>query len=111
MANVEEIAMWTIVAQLQNIFAVTFLKLSVSLFILRMIRGTHRNIQRILWGLMAVLALVNLSQMFVQTFQCFPLKKAWDAEVPGRCIPSIVLVRLTEASGSMCPSVYWFSVS
>lgn len=90
---------WTIIAEIQSYSAVTLVKLSVCLFILRAIKGTHRNVAKFIYVLMVLVTMLGLAAMLTDVLQCFPLEKAWRPKLEGSCISPRVLTRLTEVFG------------
>ncbi|KAL9123976.1 MAG: hypothetical protein Q9217_006649, partial [Psora testacea] len=72
-----DIVKWTIIAEIQSYSAVLLVKLSVCLFILRVIKGTHRNIAKFIYVLMVLMTTLALAAMLTDALQCFPLEKAW----------------------------------
>ena len=94
-----DVAKWTIIAEIQSYSAVLLVKLSVCLFILRVIEGTHRNIAKFIYVLMVLMTMLALAAMLTDALQCFPLEKAWRPTMKGQCISPRVLTRLTEVFG------------
>ena len=69
--------------QPMNILAFYFVKLSITLFLLRLKPGKHY--QRILYVLLALLTVVVTFNMVVFFAQCRPLKLLWDPKAMDRC--------------------------
>lgn len=94
-----DVVKWTIIAEIQNYSAVLLVKLSVCLFILRVIKGTHRNIAKFIYVLMVLMTMFALAAMLTDALQCFPLEKTWRPKLKGSCISPRILTRLTEVFG------------
>lgn len=92
-------AKWTIIAQIQSYSAVLLVKLSVCLFILRVIKGTHRYIARFIYVLMVLMTMLALTAMLTDALQCIPLEKASRPKMKGHCTSPRILTRLTEIFG------------
>lgn len=94
-----DVVKWTIIAEIQSYSAVLLVKLSACLFILRVIKGTHRKIVRFTYVLMVLMTTLALAVILTDALQCFPLEKAWRPKLKGSCISPRVLTRLTEVFG------------
>ncbi|KAI9877447.1 MAG: hypothetical protein M1830_003869 [Pleopsidium flavum] len=99
--TVQGVTKWTIIAEIQSYSAVFLVKLSVCLFILRVLGPTHRYIARFLKLMMAIMAMLTVAAMLTDALQCFPLAKAWNRTLKGTCISHEVLTRLTEGFGAI----------
>lgn len=77
---------WTTIAIIVNYIGIFCVKISVSLFVLRVIKGTHRRIRLLLYCFMVILALSTLAGIVTTSTQCIPLKKSWTQELPGKCV-------------------------
>ncbi|KAI9812642.1 MAG: hypothetical protein M1827_004631 [Pycnora praestabilis] len=99
--TVQEVSKWTIIAEIQSYSAVMLVKLSVCCFLLRVIKLTHKKVLIFIYILMVFLTGVGIAAMLVDAFQCFPLAKAWNKDLSGKCINPQVLTRLTEVFGAI----------
>ncbi|OJJ43516.1 hypothetical protein ASPZODRAFT_19239 [Penicilliopsis zonata CBS 506.65] len=74
------------VTELTYLLALASIKVSFSLFYLRIFPG--RQFFWLCWGLIVLVVAETTEEMFVVIFQCSPIKKAWDASgtVPGHCL-------------------------
>jgi hypothetical protein len=68
-------------------------KISVSLFILQLIKGTHRIATRIIYGLITVTTIASIGQGIFWGLQAQPLRKLWTPEIPGTVKDIRTLVR------------------
>lgn len=68
-------------------------KISVSLFILNLISGTHVIMTRILYVLIAVTTAASLGQGIFWGLQARPLHKLWNPDIPGEVQSISTLVR------------------
>ncbi len=98
---------WTTISQVQNAIGIYFVKVSVCLFILRMIAGTHEAMRRVLLGTIVLLTLLMLGIVFVICFQCIPLEAIWNPAISGRCIAaSDVIKSIITFDGRCFPSTW-----
>ena len=95
-----EVLKWMIGGYIQNFVAVFAVKLSVCLFILRVIGVTHRRTRYFIYLLIVVVAGIMVASVLIVTLQCFPLEKVWNLAVPGTCASFSRLALLTKAFGS-----------
>ena len=79
--------------------SIFLVKISVSLFILRVIKGTHRYVRMSIYYLMGFLALSTLAAIIAASVQCIPLKKLWEPDTPGTCVSSSVSPQVTRVFG------------
>ena len=92
-----ETVKWTTLSEVQSAIGVFFVKLSVCLFILRMIAGTHKLMKRALLSIITILTLLMLGNVLVICFQCIPLEAVWNPAIPARCMPAPDLSKSSKA--------------
>lgn len=68
-------------------------KISISLFVLNLIRGTHAIMTRVLYGLIAVTTAASLGQAIFWGLQAKPFHKLWNPDIPGEVQSIDTLVR------------------
>jgi hypothetical protein len=68
-------------------------KISVSLFILQLIKGTHKIATRIIYGLITITTLCSIGQGIFWGLQARPLQKLWTPDIPGTVQSIETLVR------------------
>ncbi|KAI0098555.1 hypothetical protein GGR51DRAFT_538178 [Nemania sp. FL0031] len=61
-----------------------FAKISIALFLLRI--TVHRAQRWIIYIITALTCIAGLTLVFIVAFQCKPLARAWDGDIPGSCI-------------------------
>ena len=83
---------YCLLAEMLGVIATFLIKVSICLFVQRLIRGTHLKIRVILWGMIVIQFGVALVTDVVYGIACRPFKKLWDREQPGVCLPPSVLV-------------------
>ena len=100
--------MWSTIAQLQNAVAVLLIRISVCLFILRVVGVTHRGTAYFIISLIVFMTCFAFATLLTVGLQCIPLKRAWYPTTPGHCIHEEVLTKLTNAYGGnpYIPSAY-----
>ncbi|KAJ5782866.1 hypothetical protein N7457_004640 [Penicillium paradoxum] len=63
-------------------------KASLCLSYLRLISGTSKSVYRtIIWVVIVVSTLGHIAGALVLIFNCTPVQRAWNARVPGTCLP------------------------
>lgn len=94
--------MWSEFSQLQNILGVWLLKLSIFIFLLRILGRTHRNFTLFLWVLLGVSTAVNISLAITWFEQCTPLKAVWDFRLDHpKCLTKNAIVGVAYLSAGM----------
>ena len=83
---------YCVLAEMLGVIATFLIKISVCLFVLRLIRGTHPKIRVVLWGMIVIQLGVALVTDILYGTACRPFKKLWDRDQPGVCLAPGVLV-------------------
>ena len=86
-------------AEIQATISAGLIKTSVCLFILRIIKGTHRKLSKIIIAFMVINILGTLAFLFVICFQCIPFKKVWNPTIQGHCISPKILADANKGLG------------
>lgn len=77
--------MWLWIAEPTNLVAVFLVRISISLFFLRLIPPKKFY----LWIIRVTIAALIVSAVFVSAIyfiQCTPIRKVWEPGTPGRCL-------------------------
>lgn len=96
-------------AEIGVTIGVGFVKMSVCIFILRLIERTHRRVAMTLYSVMILNTAITLVAVFCIAFQCQPFHKIWHPSVPGKCFSTQILTDITRLVGgefSPCSSCY-----
>lgn len=101
--TLSEASKWTTMAEIQATIAVGLIKTSVCLYILRIIKGTHRRLSMIIISFMVINILGTLAFVFVICFQCIPFNKVWRPTVQGHCISPAILADANKGLGGDKP--------
>ncbi|KAL8779774.1 MAG: hypothetical protein Q9203_001194 [Teloschistes exilis] len=81
---------WSTIAQVCNVIGIGFVKISVCLYVLRIIDRTRRRLAQFLWLLIAVVAASHSAQVLIFLLQCRPIQAMWDPTVKGTCFSARV---------------------
>ena len=79
---------WSTLAQIMNNIGIGLVKISVCLFVLRVIDRTRKSLARFLWLLIAFITLSHLVQVILFIVQCRPMAAIWDKSIEGQCFSS-----------------------
>lgn len=82
---------WLWAAEPTNLFAVFLVRLSISLFFLRLIPPRKIYVWTI-WGTIAGLVISDVLVSINYFFQCRPIRKVWEPAAPGKCFSEGVAV-------------------
>ena len=97
--TIPSITEWTIIGIIISYVSIFLVKILVSFFILRVVKGTHRLIRIFLYYLMGFLTLSTIAAIVAASVQCIPLKKLWEPSIPGTCFSSSVSQQVTRVFG------------
>ena len=86
--NLSAALKWSIRSQIMNNIGIGLVKISVCLFVLRIIDRTRKGLSRFLWVLMAFVALSHTAQVILFVVQCRPMAAIWDKTIEGSCFSS-----------------------
>lgn len=75
---------WLWAAEPTNLFAVFLVRLSISLFFLRLV-PRKKIYLRLIWGIITALIISDVFVTIYYFFQCRPLRKVWEPATPGSC--------------------------
>ncbi|KAI0812857.1 integral membrane protein [Xylaria sp. FL0064] len=96
---------------LSNI-ALWSIKMSISLFLLKLITGVHRRVRWIVYTLMFFTSAATSLEFIVWLLQAKPLPKAWNPDIPGTVSnPEILLIAhvISQVIGSIVDLFYALS--
>ena len=85
-ADVSPTFMWLWTAEPTNLFALYFVRLSVSLFFLRLLPATKKALRILMWTTIAALTVSDIYVSVTYFAQCRPIQKVWEPEIPGECL-------------------------
>ena len=75
-------------------------RVSVCLFVLRLVPATQISYRRWIWGLVIFNAVVTLAVFLAFCLQCIPLSALWDHSVKARCIQRAEMTKIAQFQGS-----------
>lgn len=80
--------MWEWIGEPSNLFAVFLVRVSICLFFNRLV-PPKKIYHRTIWGMIAALTISDLYVSVYFFFQCRPLRKLWEPEIPGSCFGDV----------------------
>ena len=81
-----QMAKWLWVGELTNLFAVYLVRVSVSLFLLRLVPHNKKIYTRALWISITTWTITNIYASIIYLIQCRPIQKVWKPMIPGTCL-------------------------
>ena len=103
-----------IIGGIVSCIAVGLVKISICLFVLRLIQGTHPRTRIALYITLSLNTVVTLVATITLGFQCKPLRKAWNLTIEGSCFTNQDRVNIVRVVGGMLPwtlrFLYWKTV-
>lgn len=91
-ADMLEVRKMTEIVLVPFIMTTTFTKISISFFLMSIVRDVHRRSKVIIYGLMIVTIVCTTASTIMWALQAIPLRKLWEPEIPGTIASSRVLV-------------------
>ncbi|KAJ4394815.1 hypothetical protein N0V93_004035 [Gnomoniopsis smithogilvyi] len=84
--NLKPCFMFLWIAEPTNLFALYAVRVSITLFFMRLI-PTHKKLyMRIIWGIIWSLTISDIYVSINYFIQCRPIQKVWDTEIEGECL-------------------------
>lgn len=97
--NLPLIAKLTLLNSILNLFGTMMVKVSICIFLLRMVHLANRTVKWMVMIDLAVLVPVTIAVIIVDLLQCIPLNGYWDKPTKARCInPDTVNILIMIAS-------------
>ncbi|KAB8265391.1 hypothetical protein BDV32DRAFT_116483 [Aspergillus pseudonomiae] len=99
-SNYPTLSKLTLIASILNLLCTMTLKISLSIFLLRMVQQANRTVQRLVIFNLISLVPFTVAVIIVDLAQCVPLQGYWDKSIPAKCIDKhTVNILLKAASG------------
>lgn len=89
---------WSTMAQAQNVLSTGLVKISICIFLLRIL--TSKAMARFLYAVIGLLVAITAVCFSAVVVQCRPLQKLWNPQVHGKCWGPLVTPKIGRAQGS-----------
>lgn len=80
-----DVEKWALLSQIGVSITLGLMKISVCLFVLRVVDKARKGIAKALWLLIYFVALTHILQVIMYVIQCRPLPALWNPTVKGQC--------------------------
>lgn len=94
-----------IVGEIGISIGIGLVRISICMFVLRLIRGTHPRTRTALCAILSLNTVVTLAGIFTSVFQCRPLRKAWNPTIEGTCFTKHVSENIIRVVGGELPAL------
>ena len=94
------ILLTTITLSLHNI-GTFFVRVSVCLFVLRLVPPTHRELYIYTYILIAFSAVITTATLLLILLGCIPIEGTWNTEIKAHCIARSALTTIARTQGSV----------
>lgn len=81
---------WLWAAEPTNLFAVYLVRVSIALFLLRLV-PPKKKYTWVIWSTITLLTISDIYVFFVFFLQCRPIRKVWNFTAPGTCVSEHIL--------------------
>lgn len=82
---------WALLSQIGVSITLGLMKISVCLFVLRVVDKARKGIAKALWLLIYFVALTHILQVIMYVIQCRPLAALWNTKVKGQCLSTHIV--------------------
>ncbi|MCJ1345400.1 hypothetical protein MMC31_003607 [Peltigera leucophlebia] len=89
--QVLDVAKWVLLSEVGVATTLGLLKISVCLFVLRVVDKARKGIAKAIWLLIYFVALTHILQLIIYLVQCRPLAAVWSTKVKGRCFSTHIV--------------------
>lgn len=89
--QVLDITKWSVLSQIFVSTTLDLSKISICLFVLRVVDKARKGIAKSIWLLLFCIALTHMLQVTLFLVQCRPLSALWSTKVKGRCFSTEIV--------------------
>lgn len=86
-----DVEKWALLSQIGVSITLGLMKISVCLFVLRVVDKARKGIAKALWLLIYFVALTHILQVIMYVIQCRPLAALWNTKVKGQCFSTHIV--------------------
>lgn len=97
--QIENVIRTTIMLEALNTIGTFLVRVSVCLFILRLVPPMHRDFHKYTYILIAFFAVISTATFLLILLGCIPFQGFWDMQIKARCIPRSVLSITAKTQG------------
>ena len=106
--QVLDLAKWALLSQIGISITLGLMKISVCLFVLRVVDKARKGIAKAIWLLIYFIALTHILQVIMYVVQCRPLAALWDIKVRGQCFSTHIVYTIAYLNyGKMTQNKLW----
>jgi hypothetical protein len=89
-SQAEQAFKWLWAAEPKNLFAVYLVRVSISLFFLRIVPRMKKAYKWVIWSTIVTMTIADIYVSINYFIQCRPIQKVWRPELPGSCLTGVV---------------------
>ena len=106
--QVLDVAKWALFSQIGISTTLGLMKISVCLFVLRVVDKARKSIARAIWLLIYFVALTHILQVIMYLVQCRPLEALWSTKVKGQCFSTHIVYMVAYLNyGKLAQNKLW----
>lgn len=99
--EIERVLLYIAIAELTHTFGTYLVRISVCLFVLRLVPNHEKRFRWWIYALMAFFTVVTMIALFFLCFQCIPFQGLWNQKIKARCIARDKLSIVEQTQGSL----------
>lgn len=98
-AQISSFVLLTTILEILHTIGTLLVRVSMCLFVLRLVPPTHREFFKYTYALIAFFAVISTATVLLILLQCIPIQGAWHKDVRARCIPRADLSIIAKTQG------------
>ena len=88
--DISDVAKWSLFAQIFIVCTLGLTKVSVCIFVMRIVDKAQRRFTHCLWALIGFITISHLVQIILFLVQCRPIEAVWNIFIQGDCFSTRV---------------------
>ena len=99
--QIKNVLLLTTIAEVLHTVGTCLVRISVCLFVLRLVPSTHREFYTYTYVLIAFFVVITVATFMLILLGCVPIQGTWDREVKARCISRSAISVIARTQGGM----------
>ena len=99
--QISHVLLVTTIVEILHTVGTFLVRVSVCLFVLRLVPSTHRVFYTYTYVLIAFFAVVTVATVLLILLGCIPIQGTWDREIKARCISRSTISIIAKTQGGM----------
>ena len=101
--QIKNVLFITTILEVLHTIGTLLVRVSVCLFVLRLVPPTHQEFYKYTYILIAFFAVISTATFMLILLACIPIQGTWDKEIKARCIARSTLEIIVKTQGGVAP--------